>query len=905
MMFRSIHGAINRALRGRGGGFFAACLVVALCLAPSLAAEKAVYYSKGKAVPLVELPNRLLIQFDRQADHKQAAQTLADRGYATLLAPNYGAVLRGIRTVPVASVDEATMKSLRDVPGIAQVRRVYQVQGTDDTMLVADQIIVRFPAGTAVADVDACLADHGCVRVEAIGTYEGKYLAKLASVEGNTVASSAALHEDPRTVYCHPDFLLELERFQISDTYYGDEWHLNNTGQRGATVDADVDWAEAWALVSGLEEVGQVRIAINDDSLQFNHVDLASGFVIGYDAFDRDSDPTPGFSGENHGTAVAGVATSRLNGFGTVGAAPTSQLIGIRLGLFLFSSDAVAAYQWVSTQDPDVINNSWGMPLVDAIAEEIRQLYQNGRDGLGTVIVYSAGNTPAEVSLVNPFAAMPETIAIGGSNSADKRASYSTYGPEVSVLVPTWDIGFLGITTTDVSDDPNLGLPTQGYNVGGVNSFGPDYADGSYSQWFGGTSSSAPLATGVIALILGTNPNLTVEQVRRILEHTADQIDPVAANYDSITGFSEFYSYGRLNAYRAVLAAQAAATGEGNLTWPPPVANLKQSGSATINLRWDLPQQGQPDSVLVVHSNSPITWTPSGMRQGQAATDYTVGNFVAPGVQVVMNKKAEEYEADPGPGQHYYAVYVRNSANRWSWGRSVDTVLGAKSAPKASVSASRRAGSAPLEVTFAGGALDSDLEDVDFSFSWQFGDGTTGTGQSVTHTYAEPGMYMARMTAEDPTGLTGSASIMIEVSSVGNKAPSVQILSPGDGEAPHTVLLRAVASDPDGSDSELLYTWSFGDGADSVAAGEIVEHTYTSPGAYAATVTVTDSDGASSSATVVISVFDSSTGATKPADGSEAGDGNESGQSPCSLFAPPLAALMMLGLFLLTSRRRR
>jgi subtilisin family serine protease len=75
-----------------------------------------------------------------------------------------------------------------------------------------------------------------------------------------------------------------------------------------------------------------------------------------------------------------------------------------------------------------------------------------------------------------------------------------------------------------------------------------------YNKWTG-TSSSTPFAAGIAALVLSANPKLTSQQVRSLLEETADKIGP--KNGYKPNGHSNKFGYGRVNAARAVARALA------------------------------------------------------------------------------------------------------------------------------------------------------------------------------------------------------------------------------------------------------------------------------------------------------------------------------------------------------------
>jgi PKD repeat protein len=178
--------------------------------------------------------------------------------------------------------------------------------------------------------------------------------------------------------------------------------------------------------------------------------------------------------------------------------------------------------------------------------------------------------------------------------------------------------------------------------------------------------------------------------------------------------------------------------------------------------------------------------------------------------------------------------------------------------PKAVLSANPTSGPAPLAVALSGsGSVDPDGSIQ--SYAWDFGDGSTTTGSTVSHTYTQAGSYTAVLTVTDNRGVTNTARSAIIVYEPSNQAPqAVLTASQTSGQAPWVVTFSSVGSvDPDGSIQS--YAWSFGDG--STATGSAVSHTYTEAGAYTAVLTVTDNRGAANTAKAFITVL----GATKRA----------------------------------------
>jgi DNA/RNA endonuclease G (NUC1) len=147
-------------------------------------------------------------------------------------------------------------------------------------------------------------------------------------------------------------------------------------------------------------------------------------------------------------------------------------------------------------------------------------------------------------------------------------------------------------------------------------------------------------------------------------------------------------------------------------------------------------------------------------------------------------------------------------------------------------------------ITFnASGSLDPNGSIV--SYAWDFGDGTSGAGVSIAHTFAQDGVYSVRVTATDNDGLAGSETITVTVT---NAAPVVGAVPDAGVNVGAAYTAAGTFADP-GADAWTA-TVDWGDGTSSTASlatrAFSLTHTYGTPGAY--TVTVTISDGAASTA---------------------------------------------------------
>ncbi|MCP4807946.1 MAG: S8 family serine peptidase [Proteobacteria bacterium] len=391
-------------------------------------------------------------------------------------------------------------------------------------------------------------------------------------IDPHTLA--ARLSARPDVTWSHPDYLVPVHLDELSDDpYSAEQWHLQNTGQRGWTAGVDVGVEDAWILTRGEGAL----VAVLDSGVDMLHPDLA--VTSGWDYLDDDADSQ---DESGHGTGAAGlIAAIGDNGVGVSGVAPDAELYGIRIiGGDASTTDIYEAFVEATDAGAWVINNSWSIgsdcnayQLPSAMRDGLNYADEVGRDGLGTVIVFSAGNEGCDLE-GEGLKRHNATLVVAASDGNDDREGYSNFGKHVDVTAPSG-----GLLTTDIA---------------GEGGYGSHEGDDAYYPSFSGTSASAPVVSGVAALVIAANPRLTAEQVREVLCETAVRVDIEDGAYDT-SGWSAYYGCGRVRADVAV--------------WS--VANEPPSAPEPLG-----PEDPRVDDVV-------LTWAPAADIDGDWL-DYTV-----------------------------------------------------------------------------------------------------------------------------------------------------------------------------------------------------------------------------------------------------------------------------------------
>lgn len=293
--------------------------------------------------------------------------------------------------------------------------------------------------------------------------------------------------------YRHPDLVQSL---WINS---GEDHNRNGTIEPWPTVEFR---ASVRGDFDGVDNDGNGYI---DDVVGFDFVDQTTPNVGDWTG--RDGNP---FDEHGHGTTIAGVmSAARDNAIGIAGVAPRSPLMTLRA--FDASGnaeddDVAAAIVYAAMNRVRVLNLSFGdvfySPLMhDAIRFAVAR---------GVVVVASAGNEGSG----DPHypSSYPEVIAVSMTDSNDLRNELSNYGSQISVAAP-------GVEVLSTAVDSSYRLA-------------------------GGTSISAPYVAGIAALVLSLHPTWSPEEVRGVIELSADD--------RGIAGWDEFYGAGRVNARRAL-----------------------------------------------------------------------------------------------------------------------------------------------------------------------------------------------------------------------------------------------------------------------------------------------------------------------------------------------------------------
>jgi hypothetical protein len=436
--------------------------------------------------------------------------------------------------------------------------------------IASDLLNVQLDPDLSSEEAESVLADAGLTVVTQL--HFAKHLYEVRTDRGDALDASVALNDNPQFVFAEPSLIEHIpQRFTPPDPRYDEQWQWKNTGSGGGTAGADVSAEEAWDHTFG----AGIRVAVIDNGFDADHEDLAAGVGAGSAFFRAGAGVgaatitvgTVGMPDSNHGTFCAGmVGARRGNGDGGVGAAPDSELmliacLGDQVGTQTTLARAVAYAANPATEPSapgtpgaDIVVSSLGpngadWNLTTTLELAIEGAAANGRGGRGCAIFWAASNGRNVDVLADEVVSHPDVIAVVRSNRRDLEDN-AARGPEVELIAP-------GVAVVSTESGNNYGDST-------------------------GTSFAAPCAAGCAALALSVNPALTRDQLRAIMNTTADKIGGVV--YDA-NGHNDDYGFGRVNAFRAV---QAAARGIQLVTASVEFQDVPEGETTERSITWEV-----------------------------------------------------------------------------------------------------------------------------------------------------------------------------------------------------------------------------------------------------------------------------------------------------------------------------
>jgi len=450
--------------------------------------ERYYYYNGEKRIVEVN-KNKLIVYFEE------------DLEFESNLSKNYGAI-RNIRNIEsingkymvakeiAVNRTEDYEKELAYLKNEEKVKVVEIVLGDSITIPVSNHFYVKL---NDLKDTTLLhtFANNTKTKILRPVLYSDNWY--VLEVDKNSVADcigvSNIFFESNSFEKIDPGFIFNFSHNCVTDNSYDQQWSIDNTG-------IDINACGAWSHTAGSEDIilAVIDMGIDNDHDEFVNTE----FTISYDADNRVS---PAGLYDDHGNHVCGIISSNHNQYEIAGVAPGLSVMEISHSLMVdntISEDLAAGINWAVKNGADILNNSWGDQggeyygefqstlLEDAIDNAI----DSGRNGLGCVVAFTAGNHSPAMNY--PAIYRAEILTVGAINSTGLRRNTSGFGHFLDVVAPGG-----GILST--------------------------IRNNQYDTW-NGTSMACPHVSGVAGLVLSVRPCLSHKDVVDIIELTAQKV---------------------------------------------------------------------------------------------------------------------------------------------------------------------------------------------------------------------------------------------------------------------------------------------------------------------------------------------------------------------------------------------
>ncbi|MBN2373102.1 S8 family serine peptidase [bacterium] len=401
-------------------------------LIPPKTIDKGDYYiaSKGRRIDLLRLRDQIAVTGEAEEAELAIKEALAAKGinaqngqkgkFDKIKVYRQDTHLFSFADVEDADPASELITELKKRPNIPFVSPVFYSTNSGLRMILMNELSVKLKEGYGKDDLLAVIPDY--IQMKEAGPFrKGVYILSIMDAKERDIFEIARLYAQLDVIeWAKPNFICEIRfLYEPGDPYFGYQWHLKNTSD----PEADVDAPKAWDLTTGDPDI---VVAVINSGVETDHPDLAGNIwtntgeipgngidddgntyiddVHGWNFKDKqypNGSPVvdPIDPADNHGTSCAGIVGACNNGTGVVGIAPNVKILPVKIATGQDSpetwctdtemADAIS----YAAQYADILSCSWYVPdSFDDLGNAIEDATQFGRGGKGCPVFVASGN---------------------------------------------------------------------------------------------------------------------------------------------------------------------------------------------------------------------------------------------------------------------------------------------------------------------------------------------------------------------------------------------------------------------------------------------------------------------------------------------------------------------------------
>ena len=472
---------------------------------------------------------------------------------------------------------------------------------SEDNNYVPGEIIVMLKAGESVNKLSNSFGFIGLTVKEPVVEYMNIWLYKFDNSRINAETMLNEVKKHPSVSVAQFNHYVTERSVTPNDTRFGEMWGLNNTGQTGGTVDADIDAPEAWSLTtSGLTATGDsIASAVIDGGFYLNHTDMnfwKNWYEIPGNGIDDDTngyvDDVNGWNAYNNNGNVTASGTHGTHVSGTIGARGNNNLgvTGVNWNI------KIVAIQGSSGTE-SIVLRAYGYAL------KLRRMYNQSNGVKGAFIVSTNSSfgvdygQPANFPL---WCAFYDSLGSAGILSACATANLNI-NVDVQGDIPTacpsdWMVAVTNTTNTDAKNSgAAYGLTTIDLGAPGTSILSTTTASNYGTST--GTSMATPHVAGAIAFMYAVAPLSWMQQYKLTPGPYALQVkQKIMQGVDIKPSMVNTVSGGRLNLNNSAILMQNLVSVGSQNNQVPAVFRLYQNYPNPFNpstvLAFDMPKEG-------------------------------------------------------------------------------------------------------------------------------------------------------------------------------------------------------------------------------------------------------------------------------------------------------------------------